>query len=94
METPIPTLSNLHDAALHSKLQAAIDNKTKPPGSLGRLEALAVQIGEILGSDTPTLVDPQMVVFAADHGLTAQGISAFPADVSWQMVENLSLIHI
>jgi nicotinate-nucleotide--dimethylbenzimidazole phosphoribosyltransferase len=88
METPIPTLSNLHDAALHSKLQAAIDNKTKPPGSLGRLEALAVQIGEILGSDTPTLVDPQMVVFAADHGLTAQGISAFPADVSWQMVEN------
>ena len=84
----LPVLSNLHDPALHSVLQAAIDNKTKPPGSLGRLETLAVQIGEILGTDKPVLTHPQMVVFAADHGLTAQGISAFPADVSWQMVEN------
>ena len=84
----LPVLSNLHAPALRSVLQAAIDNKTKPPGSLGRLEALAVQIGEILGTDKPMLAHPQMVVFAADHGLTAQGISAFPADVSWQMVEN------
>ena len=84
----LPVLSNLHSPALRSVLQAAIDNKTKPPGSLGRLEALAVQIGEILGTDKPILAHPQMVVFAADHGLTAQGISAFPADVSWQMVEN------
>ena len=84
----LPVLSDLQDSALHSVLQAAMDNKTKPPGSLGRLEALAVQIGEILGTDKPVLAHPQMVVFAADHGLTAQGISAFPADVSWQMVEN------
>lgn len=88
MQTPLPTLSNLCTPALHSVLQAAIDNKTKPLGSLGRLEALAVQIGETLGTDQPVLAHPQMVVFAADHGLTAQGISAFPADVSWQMVEN------
>ena len=88
MSTALPTLVNLHDQALHSVLQSAIDSKTKPLGSLGRLETLAVQIGEILGTDKPVLADPQMVVFAADHGLTAQGISAFPADVSWQMVEN------
>ena len=88
MHTPLPTLANLHDPSLHSVLQDAMDNKTKPPGSLGRLEALAVKIGEILGTDKPLLAHPQMVVFAADHGLTAQGISAFPADVSWQMVEN------
>ena len=77
MSPALPTLVNLYDQALHSVLQDAIDNKTKPPGSLGRLEALAVQIGEILGTDKPVLVHPQMVVFAADHGLTAQGISAF-----------------
>ncbi|MDP3617723.1 MAG: nicotinate-nucleotide--dimethylbenzimidazole phosphoribosyltransferase, partial [Rhodoferax sp.] len=57
-------------------------------GSLGRLEALALQLGEILGTESPALVAPQMVVFAGDHGLTARGISAFPSDVSWQMVEN------
>ena len=81
MQTPLPTLSNLRTPALHSVLQSAIDNKTKPLGSLGRLEALALQIGEILGTDKPVLVHPQMVVFAADHGLVAQGISAFPADL-------------
>ena len=72
MNTALPKLTDLHDPALHSALQAAMDNKTKPLGSLGRLEALAVQIGEILGTDKPVLAHPQMVVFAADHGLTAQ----------------------
>jgi len=88
MNPALPKLTDIHDPVLHSVLQAAIDNKTKPLGSLGRLEALAVHLGEILGSDKPVLAHPQMVVFAADHGLTAQGISAFPSDVSWQMVEN------
>jgi nicotinate-nucleotide--dimethylbenzimidazole phosphoribosyltransferase len=88
MTIALPQLTDLHHPALHSALQAAMDNKTKPLGSLGRLEALAVQLGEILGTEIPVLLQPQMVVFAADHGLTAQGISAFPSDVSWQMVEN------
>ncbi len=82
------TLANLHDAALTQALQATLDHKTKPQGSLGRLESLALQIGQILGTTTPVLEAPQMVVFAADHGLTARGISAFPSDVTWQMVEN------
>ena len=81
-------LSDLRNAEFTQALQHKLDFKTKPLGSLGRLEALALQLGEILGTETPTLEQPQMVVFAGDHGLTAQGISAFPSDVSWQMVEN------
>ncbi len=88
MSTSLPTLADIRSPALTQALQHKLDNKTKPLGSLGRLEALALQLGEILGSESPALVAPQMVVFAGDHGLTARGISAFPSDVSWQMVEN------
>ncbi len=84
----IPDIPELNDAMLRSQLQARVDGKTKPPGSLGRLEALAVQIGCILGTANPCLDRPQLVVFAADHGLAAQGVSAYPSDVTWQMVEN------
>ena len=86
--THFPTLANIHDAALTESLKDTLDNKTKPQGSLGRLELLAMQIGQILGTTAPALDAPQMVVFAGDHGLTARGISAFPSDVTWQMVEN------
>jgi nicotinate-nucleotide--dimethylbenzimidazole phosphoribosyltransferase len=88
MNTTLPTLTDLRTLEFTQALQLKLNNKTKPLGSLGRLEQLALQLGEILGNASPTLVQPQMVVFAADHGLTAQGISAFPSDVSWQMVEN------
>jgi len=84
----IPNIPDIADPALAAALQDAINHKTKPLGSLGRLEALALHIGLVLGSTAPVLVQPQMVVFAADHGLTARGISAFPSDVTWQMVEN------
>jgi nicotinate-nucleotide--dimethylbenzimidazole phosphoribosyltransferase len=84
----LPTLTDLHCSSLTQALQHKLDHKTKPRGSLGRLEALARQIGEILDSESPALTEPQLVVFAADHGLVRRGVSAYPSDVSWQMVEN------
>jgi len=78
----IPNIPELNDATLRSTLQARVDGKIKPLGSLGRLEALAVQIGCILGTSSPRLDQPQLVVFAADHGLAAQGVSAYPSDVT------------
>jgi len=86
--TVIPTLADIRDDAFTQALQHKLDNKTKPLGSLGRLEELALKLGQILGSTSPALEQPQMVVFAGDHGLTARGVSAFPSDVTWQMVEN------
>ncbi len=76
------------DRALDAALRRKIDSKTKPLGALGRLEELALQIGRVRGSLTPTLANPQLVVFAGDHGAAKAGISAFPQDVTWQMVEN------
>lgn len=84
----LPTIIDLTDPDLTQRLQARLDNKTKPVGSLGRLEVLAVRLGLILGTIRPELHHPQMVVFAADHGLAAHGVSAYPSDVTWQMVSN------
>ncbi len=81
-------LADIADPALTQALQDTLNNKTKPLGSLGRLEDVALKIGQILGTNSPMLEQPQMVVFAGDHGLTARGVSAFPSDVTWQMVEN------
>lgn len=84
----LPDISALDDAAFAARLQQLMDHKTKPLGALGRIEALAQRIGLVLGSEAPRLLQPQMLVCAADHGLVAQGVSAYPSEVTHQMVKN------
>jgi len=81
----IPTTDN---PALGALLDKAINNKTKPLGSLGVLESLARRIGLIQNTREVALTQPTILVFAADHGIVAEGVSAYPQDVTWQMVEN------
>ncbi|GAB2726963.1 nicotinate-nucleotide--dimethylbenzimidazole phosphoribosyltransferase [Halomonas garicola] len=69
--------------------RAYLDTLTKPPGSLGRVEALAVQLGGIIGQ-TSDVSPPACIVFAADHGVAAEGVSAFSQDVTAQMVANFA----
>jgi len=84
----LPHITPTADAALSQALLDAINNKTKPLGSLGRLETLAAQLGLIQGTTRIRIADPAILVFAGDHGVVAEGVSAYPQDVTWQMVEN------
>ncbi|WP_409415671.1 nicotinate-nucleotide--dimethylbenzimidazole phosphoribosyltransferase [Flavobacterium sp. PS2] len=69
-------------------LQHKIDSKTKPIGALGILEKLAFQIGTVFQTLEPEIIKPNIVVFAADHGIANHGVSAYPQDVTRQMVGN------
>ena len=76
------------DISIERELKDKIDNLTKPKGSLGLLEELAVQIGMIQSSLSPKLNNPYNVIFAADHGVAVEGVSASPQEVTHQMIRN------
>ena len=76
------------DPALIEQAQTQLDNKTKPPGSLGRLEEFARRIVAITGSARPDVSRKVIVTFAGDHGIVEEGVSAFPKEVTPQMVFN------
>jgi nicotinate-nucleotide--dimethylbenzimidazole phosphoribosyltransferase len=77
------------DPEVAAAARARQDRLTKPPGSLGRLEDLSVWVASCQGVCPPRQFDrPRVVVFAGDHGVTAAGVSAFPAEVTGQMVAN------
>lgn len=78
------------DSALAERVAQHLDNLTKPPGSLGRLERLAIELALSQGEALPRVSPPGVLVFAADHGVAAEGVSAFPQAVTAQMVANFA----
>ncbi len=76
------------DPGAEAEARRRLDQLTKPPGSLGRLEELAIRLSGITGACPPPLRDPVIFTLAGDHGVVAQGVSAYPQVVTAQMVEN------
>ena len=99
MQAPFDTLSGFRDTLTKNPTtdgtaaQAAADRNgqlTKPPGALGRLEDLAIWYAGWRGQAQPQITAPQVVIFAGNHGVCAQGVSAFPPEVTVQMVANFN----
>ena len=76
------------DAAAMQRAAARHLTLTKPPGSLGRLEAVSIQLAGIFGSERPVVRDSALIVAAGDHGVVAQGVTGYPQAVTAQMVAN------
>ena len=76
------------NAAARDGAEARNAQLTKPPAALGRLEDVAIWVAGWQGTDRPAITAPQIIIFAGNHGVTAQGVSAFPAEVTAQMVLN------
>jgi len=88
LEELVRAVAPLADDVVAREAQAALDAKTKPRGSLGTLEQLAVRIAVVSGDAQPRPLDPAVVVAAGDHGVAAEGVSAYPREVTGQMLAN------
>src|SRR5260370_25871682 len=73
---------------LEQRIRRRLDSLTKPPGSLGRLESLALQLGLIQRTEMPAIGRKAMLIFCADHGIVEEGVSPYPPEVTAQMVAN------
>ncbi|KKP38564.1 MAG: nicotinate-nucleotide-dimethylbenzimidazole phosphoribosyltransferase, nicotinate-nucleotide-dimethylbenzimidazole phosphoribosyltransferase [Candidatus Peregrinibacteria bacterium GW2011_GWF2_33_10] len=79
---------NIPDQTLKGKLLSKIDNLTKPIGSLGKIENIALRLGLIQETLNPQITNKRHLIFAGDHGITAESVSAYPQSVTAQMVQN------
>src|SRR5438128_1063649 len=89
LQAVIESVQPLDEQAMAAARQRQ-DQLTKPPGSLGRLERLATQLAGITGSPLPRLPCKAVIVMAADHGIAREGVSAYPPEVTAQMVQNFA----
>ena len=88
LDALIASIAPLDEQAMNAA-RARQDMLTKPQGSLGRLEALSIQIAGISGQPIPHITHKAIVTMAGDHGVVADGVSAFPQEVTPQMVYNM-----
>jgi len=78
----------ISNSDLEQRVQKRLDSLTKPPGSLGRLESLAMQLALIQRTEMPSIGRKAMMIFCGDHGVVAEGVSPYPAEVTAQMAAN------
>ena len=84
----LAALRPIANADLEPRIRQRLDSLTKPPGSFGRLEALALQLGLIQRTEMPSVDRKAMFIFCADHGIVEEGVSPYPSEVTRQMTAN------
>jgi len=88
IQEAIAYIRSVEDPELVRAIQVRWNSLTKPVGSLGKLETLVLRYGLIRGTAMPSISNKGLFIFCADHGVTAEGVSAYPAEVTGQMVRN------